>query len=673
MGEMKSFGIHILETKKSENSKDETVAIYKSIEVDEDYFKAIENLNPGQWCYIYQNVLDWDKLCIILNWFLDRDIVPGLIFSTKYDRDNFFQRFYGSRISGLPTCCNRDGRYTLRSNVSKEAIWNGKSLVRTTLDIDKLPENKKLFIGSKLISHWMTEDIGEENILIKADIIFFVKTASKEKKKGSIAEYFDFEDRYITSSFPKSRCVIFVYDISSLPRPEKIFYSQPKLFTLVSQLDSIQPPLTTELTIGLPKIKIEYRDQNFFDSLEYYEKIKFSQLLTRLVWSKLLTPNEIMVPDDSEKEYFSGKIGRRNEIGEIFWDIQTYLNSYALKNWDVIEEKLIKNQNISVDFDVMPPIRFPNFDKKSLFVPSDKIFSEVFRFVFAKNIFYKELQKFNYSEAKKEIFKLADSFKGAAIKPDRSDESSEEPEYQGKVNMEEQYGEEKFSLIECKKIIFRSDEKSLFMFVPINSKAKVDIVDLSGSKKPGIKYIDLQPGDSFEKNYWDYTKLIEEFRKRPELVKNDKFLEEALEKSSSFRKLLDSYLSSRSSSRVLDDIEADLAEAGTGEKPVTYLTIVSWVDIVMQPLDASLPTISALVRIFNKKAEFLEKSELRYDHTAKEFIDACKYIKNKRKELNENEGEGISEERKITLIVQEIDIGPYKVRGENVGRIYSVT
>ena len=239
--------------------------------------------------------------------------------------------------------------------------------------------------------------------------------------------------------------------------------------------------------------------------------------------------------------------------------------------------------------------------------------------------------------------------------------------------MEEQYGEEKFSLIECKKIIFRSDEKSLFMFVPINSKAKVDIVDLSGSKKPGIKYIDLQPGDSFEKNYWDYTKLIEEFRKRPELVKNDKFLEEALEKSSSFRKLLDSYLSSRSSSRVLDDIEADLAEAGTGEKPVTYLTIVSWVDIVMQPLDASLPTISALVRIFNKKAEFLEKSELRYDHTAKEFIDACNYIKNKRKELNENEGEGISEERKITLIVQEIDIGPYKVRGENVGRIYSVT
>ena len=180
---MKSFGIHILETKKSENSKDETVAIYKSIEVDEDYFKAIENLNPGQWCYIYQNVLDWDKLCIILNWFLDRDIVPGLIFSTKYDRDNFFQRFYGSRISGLPTCCNRDGRYTLRSNVSKEAIWNGKSLVRTTLDIDKLPENKKLFIGSKLISHWMTEDIGEENILIKADIIFFVKTASKEKKE----------------------------------------------------------------------------------------------------------------------------------------------------------------------------------------------------------------------------------------------------------------------------------------------------------------------------------------------------------------------------------------------------------------------------------------------------------------------------------------------------------
>ena len=673
MGKMKSFDIHILETRKSENGEDETVAIYKSIEVDEDYFKAINDLNPGQWCYIYQNFLDWDKICIILNWFLNRNMVPGLIFSTKDDRDNFFQRFYGSRINGFPTCCDRNGRYTLRSNVSKESIWNGRSWVRTTLDIDKLPETKRLFIGSKLISHWMTEDIGEENLLIKADIIFFIKTVSKEKKKNSIAEYFDFEDRYIASSFPKSKCIIFVYDISSLPRPEKISHSQPKLFTLVSQLDNIQLSLTTELMIGLPKIKIEYRNPNFFDSLEYYEKIKFSQLLTRLIWSKLLTPNEILVPDDSEKEYFSGKIGRRNEIGEIFWDIQTYLNSYDLKNWGVIDEKLIKNQNISVDFDIMPPIRFPNFDKKSLFVPSDKIFSEVFRFVFAKNIFYKELQKFSYLDAKIEIFKLADSFKGVAIKPEQSDNSSDEPQYQGKVNMEEQYGEEKFSLIECKKIIFRSDEKLLFMFVPINSKAKVDIVDLSGNKKPGIKYIDLRPGDSFERNYWDYTKLIEEFKKRPELVKNDKFLEEALEKSSSFRKLLEIYLSSRSSSKVLEDIGVDFAEVGIEEKSVTYLTITSWVDIVMQPLDASLPTISALVRIFNKKAEFPGKSELRYDHTAKEFIDACKYIKNKRKELSMNVGEGISEERKITLIVQAIDIGPYKVRGENVGRIYSVT
>jgi len=653
------YGVRVLVSKESpEGNAFYVRTLFKEVEIDENLSSALNDLKAGRWTYIYLDTFDWDPLCVCLNLLLQKNIIPAIVFSSEKFRSDFFKHFYGGVIEGMPFSCTVENKYAIAEGVNENA-WNGRASQRT-INISNLPPEMKLFLKTRLLSHWAAGDYTDRPET-KTDIVIYIKTISKESSGESIAEYYDYEDYYLRSAeFQSKPIFIFAFDKYSFPRPEKIFESTNELIPAIGSLRLKNYKIIGEADVGIPVLRITGVDNSFFDSLDFNEKRDFARLLMELLWSKFTKPPEMRRPDDFEREKFSTRLDKVNQMSGVFAGLFDSFRAYQLSNYQLLETKFKDMPNVT--FDVNEELFFGGTsEERTVFVPSDPFLRKVFDFIFAKDLFYAGLESREYSwlvtnvreHAKKFAMKLV--IAPVIYKPMPYVEL-----YKEKIDMEEQYGDERLKEIDCKKIIFRVDGgQKMALFVPIRSEVAVDDVIRNG-KKDRIKYVNLLPGDSFSKEYWNYRRLIAALRMRPELIQDDLLLEKSMAASERFRSKLREFLEINKKTLVIADVEERLNARSDKPREVNYLTIASWIETVMCPIRTSYPTVAALTDIFKSK-----NSDYTLNWDA--FIDACTYIKQKKSLVSAPE-EG---EKKIEYVVERVEEGPFKVRGENIGKFYT--
>ena len=631
-----------------------TYPLKVTITIDDNRLKAIDNLKPGLWTYIYTQRLNLDYLCVIINKLIRKNIIPELVFSHKEDRNQFFKHFYnGVTIDdGIQLCVTGSGKYLIADfSGAPSSAWN--ELKRRKTNFERIGHEKKIFIKPKLISFWTDED--REH----TDVIVYVKTLSRDDPGKILPSYYDYEDRYLDYSFTSSRPVlIFVNSEECLPRPEKIFFSRNKIATIVEGLQIKKLETVDENDVGVPLLILENIDYNFFYSLYFNEKREFVNLFFKFIWGQFSSFKEFKMPDEFDKEHFSKEGYKKNGLMTIFFSLKKSIFSYMLINFDLFNSKIKDHEEIVFDVDETT-LSAPDIRNKKVFLPKDLLFQQVFRFIFSKDMFYSDIETSDFDWLLDHIKEKAGDF---STKPMGDVQEINKTEgYQEKVDLPEQYGKESLDEIDCKKIILERERQLVAMFVPLDSKATLEHGIRDGTTQK-IKYVDLKSGDLFERSYWTYGRLISKLKDNPGIIQEDPELNQSIQISEKFRNALRDFLSSSSDrDAIVRKVELRIKDLYSSDKELNYITMASWIDTVMCPIETSYSTIETLSHMFREKIEG-------YDISGDEFINASERIKSKRTIFKEE-----NEKERIVYIVKKVYDGPFKVRGENVGKFYSVT
>jgi hypothetical protein len=622
-----------------------------TVKLEDTILNAVENLAPGNRIYLNLSDLDWYKVCIIAKLLMNKGQIPDFIFSFKEDRETFFRYFYGATVDGEPFSNVNFYKYLVADfSGAPSSMWNGLS--RTMFN--RLPEDTKISATSNLTSRWSDEP---DNSQVK----IFVKTMSRNKETGNPIEYDDYEDLYLQNQQRKE--IIFVTDIDSLPRPEKFSIVDFKILPVIE--DPIQIIKTVdEAAVGIPKMGMSDNANRFFLALDFPHKVRFSILFVRLIWSKFTKASEIADPDEFEKLYFSKDSALRNQLSSVFYEIKTNLLSYNLENLRILTGKF-EDPNLVFNLNESRLSNLQQLNNSKLFVPNQVIFSKIFNFMFAKDLVYSDLFGKDYEWLENNLNDyVAERLKELNLTT-TGIRSYERIDPEEKIVLQEQFGEYKDKEIECKKLILvRPNGKRAFMFIPINSKSSMSGVKRNG-KSVTIKLVDLLPGDIFEKEYWTYGRLISALSNRKDITSQDEKLKQSIEISQNFRKSLERFLLSINKDSVVGGIEERLEEGGHNGRTINYMTVASWIDTVMAPIEDSELVISALIKIFHDK---YPDSGINFD--SKEFMNACTYIKSRRNLLDDL-GEDV-ETRKEAFRIEKVEPLIVKVRGENIGRICAI-
>lgn len=644
----------------------EGIMVKKDIIIPETVEKAILDLEQNSRIYIYLNDMNLYTICLITKLLLMKKLIPNFIFSFKKDREEFFKDFYNGMLDDEPFCTFPgdsghfgDTRYLVVGVPGvRNSAWTGMG----NIYLEKLPQDLKRTAKTNLISHWTG------GAARASEINIFVKTHSKIEETKGIANYYDYEDFFIGSP-TKRTDIIFIFAEDALPRPEKVAKADYKTMVLFDHPRK-PPEVIDEETLGIPKIEIEEQVEKFFTSLDFQHKRRFVELFLRLVWGRFNQKkiDEIGIPDEFERQYFSVDISKRNELETAFHKIRISLLDYFMKNYSELIGKFDSNK-ITFNFDEEKFKAIKKTADKKLFVPLNRLFRKIFNFLFAQELVYCGASYKNYEWLKNEFL----DYVNTEIKkldlieevPKEVIEDHHDQITEDKIILQEQFGEYREKEIDCKRIILvKSNGQHAFMFIPVHSNSTIEDVKRD-NKEINVKCVDLLPGDVFEKEYWNYSRLLSALKNRPDIHAEDSKLNEAIQISEKFRKALERFMQDTNRDSVMAIINERLSKKGYENRAANYMTIASWIDTVMAPIKGSYPTVEALAEILSSDNT---GEEMNFD--AKKFIDSCEYIKSKRVLLEDSEE---PEAEKVKFRVESVSPEIVKVRGENVGRICTIT
>ena len=469
----------------------------KVINFGEDELAALQSVKTGVRMYIYCEGDELVRLCIVVNSFLKKNLIPEIVFSSKEDRDLFFKYFYNSAIAGQDIPCRtRDGRYVVAEFPgAPDRAWSGLRDTDKTI-FDKLAGMLKVYIKPKLISYW------EEEHQDQIDVVVYLKTISKDSDRDGLPYYSDYEDRYL-KNYDTSPVIMLVKDEKALPRPEKVVYSKANIITLVNGITMTAPKTVDEFSLGLPKIKLGSVDESFFINLKFGEKREFVRLFLKLIWSRFAKFSGFKLPDEVDRMRFSAEVSKRNKMVDTFFETEKCITEYFMGNFNEIKTLLNNRQDVLLNIGLDEISKLSSIQQIT-FLPEDKLFQDVFFFIFGKEIFYLKIRGHDFDWLQNNIRQIAKELSVTGKGDDDIENSDKNRLYEEKLDLPEQYGTDNTKEIECKKIILERDSQAVSIFVPIGSKAMLEKVTRDGAEEKGIKYTDLQPGDVFEKDYWTY-------------------------------------------------------------------------------------------------------------------------------------------------------------------------
>lgn len=628
----------------------------RNIYVNSEYLIALKNIKPRQRIYLYAGVRDWDTASVIISFLFREENIPKLIFSWKEDRRLFLRHFYNGILltpEWFKQCFCQNKKYNylvIDQDELCSSAWNGgfkfvdgkntgDRAKYKKMKFDELPPNALIPTYSELIHG----KIGNTKSSM-FDVTVFLKTISKEASLRSLAALYDYEDWKLD---PEKPSIILIHDKSDLPRPERLMDTSYEIIPLIFGLKIGRFKIIDEDAFGLPKLQLSDQSILGFDTLTFREKTETSKLFLELIWGKFSQFAEIKLPDQFQLDRFSQDGGKQVWLMSLFTKIKSYMATYKLKYYTELSSIFQSFGDVIFDLDE-ENIMDGSVSGKKIFLPNDALFKKIFDFIFAKDIFYSKLIGKDYEEVRAYLKVLAKPIQPIKEEiPTKEDISEEAYFHEETLPMEEQYGEESQKEFDCKKIFLLSENRQFYMFVPLSSKSK---------------YAKLEVGDQFERKYWNYARLKAALKNRPDILEESpdpnlqKTLTAYLGISDAFREMLRDYLFSVSADTVMRQVEEKLE----GASGVNYITLLTWLDDIMAPIRSSYPTIEALSKIFSER-------EPTYKIQYQSFIKACNYIKEQRA-LFSNLSDG-GEDRKIGFKVIKIIEGPFKVRGENVGKL----
>ena len=630
----------------------------KEIKIDPNYSEAIQRILQKQRIYVCVRNCDLDTICLMIALILkNKQLIPQFVFNWSEDRAKFFKHFYNGGVifEGATSLFFQTGsdKYIISDFINApQKAWNG---IRGKFRLEDTLQNKKQKVNSGLVTRDFT---GSE---LDYDFTVYIKTASLGNTANGIPEYYDYEDR-LPKDILEKPLIIFVSDKNGLPLPERFEQVDYNIIPLISQLQIAKFEIINEKNLGLTvKINTDFRnlDYDLWGSLNFKEKRIFAKLFVDLIWRKFVNLESMLIkPDEFQREVFSRDGNKRIALVEFFDNMILDLSLYTLYNNKILVEKQF-GTSPNIVFDITSIVSNNTNSTIKVFVPEDKIFEEIFSFFFSKDLFYSRISGLGYDKIIDTVKETVSESQSTTKVPTKSVLDEEDDGYLERIGMEEQYGEKSVVEIDCIKIVLKAGQKRSGVFIPLKSKASIKDV-LRYGKRIKTKYTELKLGDEFEKAYWSYGRLITALSSRPEILADTPNLQTDIKISERFRNALESYINRNSKETVVKEISDKLGNSGI-KNEIHYSTIVSWIEDIMTPI--LLDTLDALNEVLTTHTES-------YELNPREFINACRHIKSMRGVLDEFYPQ--NEERKIKFIVEQIFPGPFKVRGENVGKFYTI-
>jgi len=638
------------------------------ISLPDNLVDLAKNINKVDSCYCHYNK-DMTYFPLQLGMFLKLCIAQGhlplLIFIESSERDLFLNQFYNSCITykiGQTEFCKdtvsekfiipeRD--YALNSIWLSPACCPHKKKAR--LEFSEISEESKMRIPICTLS-----EININDQFLSPSVIIVVKTISYEQKRRQFISYWDYEDKpKANPELGKKPIVIFVNDHTSLPRPEKLLKKvsrNERVFILAKDMQCEVPVVVSDNSSYGFEFQSKYLDSSFFDLLSFSEKRKFVYLFLRNIWGHM-SDKGWCAPDAGDMEYFSADVSKQNKLSSWFVNIINDIRrSYFLSETrNALSSN--KNQNFVSDLSLDLIEDYQKRKQCRLAMPSMEIFHKVYKFIFSKDLFYSKKEFRIDMKISPDLF--------SDIRVDQvqvqDNEEAQIPDIQEKLRLEENYGAKRNSLSDCRKLLLQCGSDKYHVFVPLNSDSVIQNIHRGGRKITKLKYSQLVAGDEIIRAYWTYEKLVRRLKDSEHW--SELGVRESVEISENFRTNLQLFLEEYGTLRAaMNVISCELHNMGFDEH-VNYQTILSWISDVMCPAKISKSKINALLKIFSKKKYVSVLSG------ADEFMRVSKNILG----LRDKFAEEAHRDATIHYTVLKVLDGQFKVRGENVGKIYRIT